>query len=96
MTNSSAEREPIIDEYGNKRWENEEGKIHRTDGPAHEGANGTKQWFINGKIHRTDGPAVEYPDGSKSWYIDGKKYSEAEYNALRCSVCARVDCPTKN
>ncbi len=48
------------------------GKLHRTDGPAIEGADGSKEWCLNGQLHRTDGPAVEYADGSKSWYLNGK------------------------
>lgn len=38
-----------IDEYGNKRWQLN-GKFHREDGPAIEGANGDKEWWINGRI----------------------------------------------
>ena len=35
-------------------------KCHREDGPAIEGANGSKYWYLNGKLHREDGPAIEY------------------------------------
>jgi hypothetical protein len=48
------------------------GKLHRTDGPAIEWANGTKEWWLNGKRHRIDGPAVEYADGTKLWYLNDK------------------------
>ena len=48
------------------------GKLHRTDGPAVERANGDKVWYLNGKRHRTDGPAVEYADGTKAWYLNDK------------------------
>ena len=56
------------------------GELHRTDGPAYEGANGTKYWYQHNKLHRTDGPAVEYPDGSKHWYQNGVEYTEDEFN----------------
>ena len=49
-----------------------EGKLHRTDGPAIEYADGHKEWYINGKRHREDGPAVEYFNGDKLWYINGQ------------------------
>jgi len=45
---------------------------HRTDGPAYEGANGDKVWYVNDKLHRLDGPAVEYADGHKAWFVDNK------------------------
>ena len=48
------------------------GRLHRSDGPAIEWANGTKEWFVNGKRHRLDGPAHEWPDGTKDWYLNGK------------------------
>ncbi|MFO0190304.1 MAG: hypothetical protein ACK54F_03540 [Planctomycetia bacterium] len=63
---------PTIDEYGTKRYFNEQGQLHRTDGPAVEYADGTKAWYVNDKLHRTDGPAYEWADGSKSWYVNGK------------------------
>ncbi len=47
-------------------------QLHRTDGPAIEGADGTKLWYQNGKLHRTDGPAIEYANGGKEWYQNGK------------------------
>jgi len=59
---------PKVDRYGTKRWRLN-GKLHRTDGPAVEGADGTKAWFINGKRHREDGPAIERANGSKEWWI---------------------------
>jgi hypothetical protein len=31
---------------------NEDGKLHREDGPAAEYGDGTKEWWINGKRHR--------------------------------------------
>ena len=56
---------PKIDEKGTKRWYNENGALHREDGPAVEYPNGCytsnfrngyiqigwdyKQWYINGK-----------------------------------------------
>jgi hypothetical protein len=56
---------------GNKVWWLND-RLHRTDGPAIEYANGDKKWWLNGKCHREDGPAIEYANGDKMWYLNGK------------------------
>jgi hypothetical protein len=63
---------PIIDEYGTKRWFTNDRlirRLHRTDGPAIEYADGGKQWFLNDKLHRADGPAIERHNGDKFWHF---------------------------
>ena len=62
----------IIDEDGTIQYFNEEGLLHRDDGPAVINPNGDKSWWENGKLHRTDGPAVEWSTGEKWWYLHGK------------------------
>ena len=47
------------------------GKLHRTDGPAIEWADGYRAWYQNGKQHREDGPAVKYPDGYREYWVHG-------------------------
>ena len=37
-----------INEYGDTYWYLN-GELHRTDGPAYEGDNGYKAWYLNGK-----------------------------------------------
>ena len=74
---------PEIDEDGNKFWYNEQGKLHRVDGPAIKWWNGDKAWWSHGKLHREDGPAVEHVDGSKFWYLNGKRYTEEEFALLQ-------------
>jgi len=71
-----------IDDYGSKSWYLN-GKLHRTDGPAVEHANGHKWWCLNDKLHRTDGPAIEWADGSKFWYINGIQYSEEDFDQVK-------------
>jgi hypothetical protein len=61
-----------IDSGGNKYWYNDDGQLHREDGPAMEFANGNKVWKTNGKLHRENGPAVEHANGVKWWYYHGK------------------------
>ena len=46
--------------------------LHRVGGPAIEGSNGTKEWYLNGECHREDGPAVVWADGNKHWYLNRK------------------------
>ena len=69
-----------VDENKNIRWYNDKDEYHRLDGPAVEGANGYKSWYVDGKLHRLDGPAIEWSDGSKSWYVDGEDMTEKEFN----------------
>jgi hypothetical protein len=67
----------IKKEYSNRiEYRNEQGDLHREDGPAIEGYNGYKEWFLNGIRHREDGPAVEYSDGDKWWFINGIRHRE--------------------
>ena len=58
----------------NIQWFNDKDERHRLDGPALEGGNGDKEWWVNNKLHRLDGPAIEYADGDKEWYVDGKRH----------------------
>ncbi len=63
-----------IDEKGNKFWKNENGELHRTDGPAWEGFSGNKAYYVSGLPHRTDGPAVIWSDGFETWHLNGNHY----------------------
>lgn len=63
---------PEIDKRGTKFWYNEKREHHREDGPAIEGVDGYKSWWISGERHREDGPAIEYPDGEGEWYYNNK------------------------
>ena len=75
---------PQIDEYGTKRWFNEEGQLHSDgDKPAIERVNGDKLWFQNGRLHRGgDKPAVELADGYKAWYRNGKRHRKGNRPAV--------------
>jgi len=64
---------PVIDEYGNKRWYNENGLKHRLDGPAIFYPDGTQFYYQNGKRHRLDGPAIIYNDGTEEFWEYGKR-----------------------
>ena len=57
---------------------NENGKLHRVDGPAVEWANGTREWWLNGRLHRIDGPAIEVANGDCEWWVEGK-FIKGEY-----------------
>jgi len=53
--------------------------LHREDGPAFEGWDGSKEWRINGNLHREDGPAIEWWHGDKTWALNGERLSEQEF-----------------
>jgi hypothetical protein len=53
--------------------------LHREDGPASEGYNGTKEWYKEGELHRDDGPAIICEDGTTAWYLNGLYYSKEEW-----------------
>ena len=55
-----------------KHWR-KDGKLHREDGPAIEGSDGSKQWYKDGLRHREDGPALEFTDASTVWYFNGER-----------------------
>jgi hypothetical protein len=76
--------EVIKKEFDNRVEYHLNGKLHRTDGPACEYANGTKYWYIDGKRHRTDGPAIEWSDGGKEWYVKGKLH-RTDGPAIECA-----------
>lgn len=58
---------------GTKEWRNAQGQLHRTDGPAFEYNDGSKNWYVNGELHRDNNlPAVEYASGGKAWYLYGQ------------------------
>jgi len=62
------------DANGSKYYYNENGKIHRIDGPAVEYFNGRKEWCVNGELHRLDGPAIDCHNGHKYWYANDKPH----------------------
>lgn len=54
---------------------NDQGSLHREDGPAIIYADGTSVYYKYGKLHRLDGPAVDFLDGRQEYWIDGRSYS---------------------
>ena len=65
---------PETVENSNKFWRDSDGVLHRTDGPAIEWTDGTKDWWHHGLIHRTDGPAIESADGTTEWWQHGLRH----------------------
>jgi hypothetical protein len=64
---------------GTKHWIDEQGRLHREDGPALEHSSGDKRWFYNGKLHRLDGHAVEHADGRKEYWINYQNFEEQNF-----------------
>ena len=60
-------------EDGTIEYRDENGELHREDGPAViMEPFGSKFWYKHGNLHRKDGPAAIFGDGSEHWYINGK------------------------
>jgi hypothetical protein len=60
---------------GDVVYTNDDGKLHREDGPAVECQDGYQAWYINGVYHRVGGPAViRLIDPAKMWYKNGKRH----------------------
>lgn len=53
-----------------------DGVLNRTDGPAYEGEDGTKEWRIDGVLSRDgNNPAVIHDDGSTEHWENGHPIS---------------------
>lgn len=61
---------------GNIHYYDDEGRLHREDGPAIVFNNGGERWFRHGHLHREDGPAVVEPDGYMVWYQNDLRHRE--------------------
>ena len=67
----------FIDDYGNEKWLDKFGRIHRIDGPAYISVHGTYAWFFKGLRHRIGGPAI-ITNEDFSWWNMGKFYPSKE------------------
>ena len=61
---------------GSVEWRDEQGRLHREDGPALIHANGSEKWYLNGVRHRDDGPACVYVNGTEKWYRHGRRHRD--------------------
>lgn len=66
---------PLVEtsEDGTVRIYNNEGKLHKSRGPAIKDPNGYEAWYKLGSLHRLTGPAITYSDGRKEWWVNGKQ-----------------------
>jgi hypothetical protein len=62
---------PTVGPDGIAEWRDDEGLLHRDDGPARVYPGGREEWFRHGRLHREDGPAVVHANGSVKYYVDG-------------------------
>lgn len=63
--------------YDKIEYYNDQGQLHREDGPAIEHEQ-YKSWWVNGKRHREDGPAIIWNDGAEFWWFDDQHYPSKE------------------
>lgn len=57
-------------------WTDEDGRLHRDDGPAVIHHDGTQEWWQHGERHRDNGPAVVFLNGAQFWCRYGKLHRE--------------------
>ncbi len=57
-------------------YKDEDGQLHRDDGPALIMPDGMRVWYYHGERHRDDGPAAIGPDGEQLWYQHNKRHRE--------------------
>lgn len=66
----------VTADNGDRSWfikdKNGELVLHRVGGPAFEGRDGHKEYYVNGELHRTTGPAKFEVNGTKRHYYKGK------------------------
>lgn len=60
-------------------WYDETNQLHREDGPACEGDDGSVYYVVNGVRHREDGPAVIKANGHKEWWLNGVELGSVEH-----------------
>lgn len=66
-----------------RRWYDDEGRLHREDGPAVLYENGTQIWWHHGKVHRADDlPAVLRVEGTQEWYYQGERHRDNDQPAM--------------
>ena len=73
---------------GDIYWLNKDGQRHCEHGPAFEGANGTKEWYLNGNLHCNYGPAIEKADGFTRYYLHGKRLTKEEWEKRLKKPCS--------
>ena len=60
------------------QWIDDEGLLHRVDGPAWVWPDGTQYWFNHDRDHFVHGPSDLYADGRLAWYEDGEYLRERD------------------
>ena len=52
-----------------EQYYDQQGRLHRCDGPAFVEKGGLEIWYFQGKKHRTDGPAVLSRGARPEWWV---------------------------
>jgi hypothetical protein len=72
----------VFDITEDKIWTDDDGLLHRDNGPAIQMKNGKQEWFKHGKRHRLDGPAIiykNYDNDNNKWWIEDQEYSKDQW-----------------
>lgn len=60
------------EEHGKLVWRDEQGYVHRDDGPALIAPDGTVWWVRHGAFHRDNNLPAYITDNMQIWYVNGK------------------------
>jgi hypothetical protein len=70
---------------GTQEWRDEQGLLHREDGPAVTNDAGENLWYHRGQLHRDGSPAVERSNGDREWYVHGRKHRDGGPAVVRAN-----------
>ena len=74
---------------GDEYWLDDDGHLHRDNGPAVTRTDGVSVWYKHGFMHREDGPAMIRQDGAFNWLKDGKLHREDGPAIFRPGQCKK-------
>lgn len=58
------------------KWHIKDMILHRENGPAYEGKDGSVAYYVDGVLHNDGGPAIILADGTKEHFRHGKRHRE--------------------
>ena len=78
--NQDPNRPPDNTEYGESRWFDTDGELHRDgDLPAFVDPDGSQSWWQHSLLHRETGPAAIWANGAVEYALNGEEYTEEEW-----------------
>ena len=83
---------PILNMRHCMTFRDEEGLLHRVDGPAEISFFGVEKWYWRGMLHRVDAPAlVDEPEDYREWWLCGVRLEFTEWAEFRADHDLKPD-----